>query len=289
MWEGAITLFPGVTSRIIWNKKGGLKEIFRIISEVRKSRFDLVFDLQGLFRTAVVAFFSGAPVNIGVPGMKEFGWLLVREAYPQSRSLHAVQRCLEAVRWLTGRKYDAKFDLAVPSGADSDAGNMIKDAGFGGDVVLLGIVPHARGRAKNWPDEHYIKLLDLLKTLQKKVVAVILGSKESAGRFLGKDILDLCGRTSIVQLAAVLKRCSAVVGGDTGPVHIAAALGVQTLTLFGGSDINETSPLGPGAVNLTRNYPCSPCRARPVCRDFRCLSEIRPEEVFEEIRKKIKA
>jgi ADP-heptose:LPS heptosyltransferase len=71
-----------------------------------------------------------------------------------------------------------------------------------------------------------------------------------------------------------------VIGGDTGPVHLSSALGVPTIAIFGGSDINETSPVSKNSRVIARDIDCSPCRGRPSCEDYPCLTSIKPEEVF---------
>jgi heptosyltransferase-2 len=86
-------------------------------------------------------------------------------------------------------------------------------------------------------------------------------------------------------MAALLEKCEFVVGGDTGPVHLAAALDVRVAVIFGGSDINETAPISKKTVLLSKNYECAPCRGRPDCSDYPCLKDIKVSEVFEVVKK----
>lgn len=94
VWSDIIDLFPEVNRKIIWKKDGGLKEYFRVINEIKKEKYDLLIDLQGLLRTAVIARLSGAKEILGVPGLKEMSWFLIKEVNPEKRSENAVLRFL---------------------------------------------------------------------------------------------------------------------------------------------------------------------------------------------------
>ena len=283
-WEEAIGLFPDVSGRIVWDRRAGISEYFRVISEVRKERFDAVIDLQGLMRTAVIARFSDATKVIGVPGMKELSWLFGQEVFPESRNMNAVKRNLETVRYLTGKTFEPVFNLRVPVSAIETARKMLEQNGIGQNDKMIAFVPRARGEAKTWPQGYYDELAAMIqKNNYVKIVA--LGAAGDGEKLNNPEIIDLTGRTSILTLAAVLSMSGAAVGGDTGPVHLAAALGVPTVAIFGGSDIGETAPINPGVTLISKHLECSPCRTRPSCKDYPCLTGIKPEEVFDAILK----
>jgi heptosyltransferase I len=283
-WKEALSLFRGLDEVIVWQKNGGVKEFFRLVKELRSKKFDLVIDLQGLFRTAALTFLSGAVKKISVPGTREFGGLLVRVVFPKSRSLNAAIRSLETVRYLTGEKDEPVFDLKVPE-IDKQKFEAVTAGSHGRGRGLIGIVPFARGVAKQWPAGYYKKLIGLLRASKTKPAILILGSEPSFDIPAQEGVYDFCGKTSIPELAYLLKECDVVVGGDTGPTHLAYSLGVPVIMMFGGSDVAETSPVGRNITILRKNYPCSPCRTRPICSDYPCLSEIKPEEVFDRIKK----
>lgn len=281
-WENVVSLFPGINGKVVWNRKGGLKEYVRVINEIRKEKYDLIIDLQGLARTGLIAGFSGAGKVIGVPGMKEFSWLLEKEAYPESKKLNAVLRNLETVRFLTGKKYDPFFDLRVPNEALDDARKILDQNGIGPGDKIITFIPGARGAAKTWPADHYDELAEaVFKRYGAKIVA--LGTEGDGNKLSNPEIIDISGRTSIQMLAAILASSRAVIGGDTGPVHLAAALGSPVVAIFGGSDINETAPLGSKVRVVSKYMNCSPCRGKPVCKDIRCLTDIKPEEVLKKL------
>ncbi|HHT9130224.1 MAG TPA: lipopolysaccharide heptosyltransferase II [Candidatus Brocadiaceae bacterium] len=288
MWKDVLSLFPDLDRVIIWRKRGGIKEFIHVVHLLRKEKYDLVIDLQGLARSALLTFISGAKKKIGVPGMKEFGWWFIREVFPESRSMNAVNRSLETVRYLTGKKIEPAFNLSVPPSAEREASDIIKSLGVSNSETTIGIVPFARGLSKQWPIEYYRQLIDLIVLHNNRVNILILGSKDNVGIIEHPNAIDLCGRTSLTQLAAVFKMCKVVIGSDTGPVHLAAALNVPVVVLFGGSDVRETAPVTDHATIITKNFPCSPCRSRPTCNDYPCLKEIKPQEVFEALNQVLK-
>ena len=288
VWADIIDLFPEVDRKIIWKKKGGLPEFFSVIDRVKKEKFDLVIDLQGLMRTALIARFSGAAKILGVPGMKELSWLLVKEVNHKKRNMNAVHRSLEVISYLSGKTFEPKFNVRVDNVSEALASNILKKENISPSDEVVAIVPGARGKAKQWPCEYFQRLIDLLTAGPKNLRVIILGDKSTAGLYRGMGVADFCGKTTLKNLAAILKKCSAVIGLDTGPVHLAAAMDVPTVVLFGGSDVKETAPVSKNAVIIKKDFKCSPCRGRMTCRDADCLRAISPEEVFEAAKKWIR-
>ena len=282
-WAGILSLFPDIDAPVIWERKRGIRGYAEIILRLRKERYDIALDLQGLLRTTLLASLSGARKKLGAPGLKECGGLFIKEAFPESASLNAVYRSLETVRFLTGKKEEPVFRLAVPASAEKDTQNILERSGINTDDRIIALVPFTRGATKQWPLRHFRQLADLLFSRYKGIRITAFGSRGNAGLLQHPQVIDLCGHLSIVQLAAAFKRCRAVIGGDTGPVHLAAALNVPVVMLFGGSDMRETAPVSGKAVVLSKNMPCSPCRSHPRCVDFPCLGNITPQEVFEKI------
>ena len=286
-WEDAVDLFPDVDGKIVWDRKAGVKEYCRVLSAVRSEKFDIVIDLQGLARTAIIARFSKAAKVIGVPGLKEFSWFFIKEVFPESRELNAVLRNLETVRYLTGKRFEPVFRLSIPEASVKDARDLLAQNGIAHDEKLVVFIPGARGAAKTWPADHYDRLAQiLLKIHQVKIVA--LGAEGDGKYLFNHGIADLCGRTSIKMLAAIMGMAKAVIGGDTGPVHMAAAMGIPTMAIFGGSDISETAPVNGNVKLISKRLDCSPCRGRPSCKDYPCLTGIKPEEVMKTLEEILK-
>lgn len=280
-WKDVVSLFPDVDKVIVWDRSRGLSEYTRVIGQVRECGFDLVVDLQGLLRSALIARFSGAPRIIGVPGMKELSWLLIKEVFPERRAENAVTRSLACVEHLTGKERSPRFNIKI-SEEDKRAARMtLERAKVTGPGPVIGLVPFVRGLSKQWPVEYYRTFVDLARERFPSACFIAFGSEADRGILSHPGVADLSGATTARELAALLSFCDVVAGGDTGPMHLAAAMELPSVFIFGGSDVRETSPVSPKAVIVTRNSPCSPCRGRPNCGTFPCLRDIAPTEVLE--------
>ena len=285
VWAEAIACFSDVNNTIIWKKDGGIKEFIDVISRVRAQKFDIVIDLQGLARTGIISFFSGARTRIGVPGLKEFSWLLEKEVYPENAAINATMRNLETIRFLTGCVQPVEFSLSIGDSDKSEAGRIMRAVDIFSSDLLIALIPSSRGKGKEWPIGHFRELMTLIFTTLAGAKVLMLGAKGDFYLFSDKGVVSMCGKTSLTQLFAILQKCKVVVGPDTGPIHLAAALGVPVVVLFGGSDVKETAPAVSKVSILKKDYPCSPCRGRPTCKDYPCLKDITPQEVIEAIKK----
>lgn len=279
-WSGVTALFHDLEKTIVWKRAGGIRALWWVISTVRREHFDVVIDLQGLLRSAFVTMLSGAPRRMGVPGMKELSHFLVKEPFPERKTLNAARRNLESVRALGYDVGEPHFNLVVPQEDRVAAAALLEAHGINTEDTIIGIVPSARGRAKQWPVMHYEDLIGRIGYEYPAAKVVLLGSAADAGLVGHSCAVDLCGQTTIPQLASIFQYCRTVVGGDTGPVHLASALGVPVIMIFGGSDITETAPVAANAHAISRREPCSPCRGKPSCELEQCLRAITPDEVF---------
>ncbi len=285
VWADVLSCFPEIDEVMVWKKSGGLGDYFDIISRIRAEKFDIVIDLQGLARTGVLSRLSGAKVRIGVPGLKECSWLLEKEVFPESAGINAAMRNLETVRFLSGKPQEVVFSLSIKDVVIQEADRIIKAAGTLENDPLIALVPSSRGKGKEWPVGHFRELLTHIFVSRPNAKVLMLGGKGDFYIFSGKGSIALCGKTSLLQLFGLLKRCKVVVGPDTGPIHLAAALGVPVVVLFGGSDVNETAPAVEKISILKKDYPCSPCRGHTTCVGYPCLRDIAPQEVMEALSK----
>ncbi len=278
-WKEAVEIFPNVHTAKVWDRSGGIESFFKILKDCKKENYDLVIDLQGLLRTALFAKFLKAPKKIGVSGMKEFSWLFLKEPYKKDPEMNAVLRNLKTVTYLTGKQYVPEFKINT----DRESGIFDKLKITDTDKTVA-FIPFARGKSKTWNRQHYLKLAEMIKSYNEKINIVIFGSVKDYGKIKSNSIMDLCGRTDIAELANLLKKCTCVIGADTGAMHLANAVGAKSVFIFGGSDIKETAPYGPNGFTLTANLECSPCRGRCRYKEERCLEEIKPRAVFDKIK-----
>lgn len=285
-WQGIVKMFSDLDDTIVW--KRGLIGFFQTLKKIKEKKFDLVIDLQGLLRSAIIAKMSGAKQVIGVPGMKEFGWIFVKEVHPEKKKINATLRNLETVKYITNKDFDVQFNMNIPNEIEAPIAGLLNEKKVNNSHKLVALVPEARGKGKQWSAGYYNALISLLLSHDQNIRIILLGTGDSHEYSKGDFIVDLRSKTSIIEMAEVLKYVRVVIGGDTGPLHLASALNIQSIFLFGGSDINETSPYSQNSIVISKQYNCSPCRGRPKCKDYPCLQDIKPEEVFEQVKKWVK-
>lgn len=155
---------------------------------------------------------------------------------------------------------------------------------------LIGLHPWASyGPAKCWPADNFAALSRLLVEKLGVTVVIFGGSSDRAPaekliRAAGEGVVNLTGKTDLDELAGLISLCRGFVANDSGPLHLAAALGVPTVGLFGSSDPAATSPRGGAVRTIFKNIPCSPCLKAVCPTDFKCMTTITPEEVFSQLK-----
>ncbi len=282
-WKQVVELFPNVNNIKCWDRKGGIKAFFEILKECNKENYDLVIDLQGLLRTAIFCKLLKAKQKIGVSGMKELSWLFLKEPYKRDKNENAVIRNLNSLSYITKEKYEPYFNIKI-----DNTSNKLCECGIKKDDTIVAFVPFSRGKTKTWNSDNYVVLAEMIKSLNENIKIVVLGSKNDYDKIKSDNVIDLCGKTNIKELAEILSICKVAIGADTGAMHLANAIGIKNLFIFGGSDIKETAPYGNNAKVISLNLSCSPCRGKCKFDKEKCLEQIKPSMVFESVKEWIK-
>jgi lipopolysaccharide heptosyltransferase II len=269
-------------------------EMLRSLRWMRAQNFDWVIDLQCLARSGAFAWLANGQFLIGLDEVREgargFYDVAIRRA---SFHTHAVDWYLAVLprlgvpvhnhfTWLPERPAIA---AAIQSKWQTDGARWIA------------IQPGARWENKRWPVEHFAELIRLLAKKFPDTRFAILGAAED--KPLGEMILraepqrslNLCGETSLPEMIEWLRLCELMVTNDTGPMHVAAALGKPLVALFGPTEPRRTGPYGHLENALRLDLPCSPC-LKSHCtyeKPDECLKAISPATVFEFARKKLQA
>jgi heptosyltransferase-2 len=174
------------------------------------------------------------------------------------------------------------------------ADGVLKDLGIREGELLIAMNPGATyGLAKCWYPDRFGKLG---KRLAEKWEAKILlfGKEEERPivdeilHYLGTDGINLIGKTGLLQLAALLERCTLLVTNDTGTMHMATAVGIPVAALFGSTPPLATGPWGEGHVVVRKDVPCSPCWKRICPKDHRCMELITVDEVEKVVDKQLR-
>lgn len=276
--------------RKAWGRITGFRRILADISDLRAEHYDLVLDLQGLARSALVGRFSGGKRRVGVADWREFAPLFHGESIPRpSESTHAVDWYLAVARHL-GLDTTVPFEwIPIRPAGVQEIQVRVPELGSG---PWIGFQPGARWDNKRWPVEAWGILANLLGSrLPDHRIAVFGGPDETAlGRSIrdasGGRVLDLTGRLSLPGMVEGLRRMGLLITNDTGPMHVAVALGKTVVALFGPTAPERTGPYGqmPNVLRM-RSLPCVPCM-KPRCRNadpLACLTRITPAAVAEAV------
>lgn len=243
---------------------GELGELFR---KLRREKYDAVIDLQGLLRSGVIAMATGSKVRIGFKEAREGSGLFYTHKVAGGKGVHAVDRNLMVASFLGCDISEVKFPLSI---------NDV-ELPFARYAVL---VPGARWETKRWPPERFGELASLLP--MESVVVGGKGDEDIASRVVANSkgkAVSLVGKTGLKELAGVIKGAAFVVSNDSGPMHIAAALGVPVFAIFGPTSPALTGPYGNAHLIIKADVECAPCFKRK-CGHVRCLESITVKEVY---------
>jgi 3-deoxy-D-manno-octulosonic-acid transferase/heptosyltransferase-1 len=273
-----------------------LREIAVLITELRQGRYDLVVDLQGLLKSALMVVCTGAQFRVGLAGAREGSERVLTHVVPLPPGpLHAVDRYLEVARFLGANPLSKAFVFPSKPEDGAMAQALLTEAGVRPNSVVVALNPQARWRTKLWEEERFARLGEVLAQRYGANILLIGSSSDlPMARRLASQMNPIpfvaAGRTDLKVLIALLKRIDLLVTVDSGPMHLAAALGTPLVTLFGPTDPRLIGPYGgnlpagqAGGVVLRTPLPCSPCSKRR-CRievDRLCMRSISVEEVAE--------
>ena len=264
-------------------------DILKSIRELRRQRFDLIIDLQALARSAAVGWLAGGKFFVGLHDTRELahGYYDISVARPSPQT-HAVDWYLEVLRAI-GVPVHHNFEWLPKR---ESAGREVEVLWSWNGQPTVALLPGARWENKRWAVQYFQRLVSESRARDRGVRFAILGGQSDSD--LASTIVsaapDVCvdftGRTSLPQTVEVLRRCSVVVTNDTGPMHVAAALGKPVVGIFGPTNPARTGPYGQLERALQRrDLPCVPCM-KAYCsyrEPLACLRGISPQQVMEEV------
>ncbi len=257
--------------------------------------YDAAVLFQNAFEAALLAFLTRIPRRFGY-SIQGRGFLLTDRAHPRTPELgrHQVFYYLDLLHqvglserdYLADPGFTPDISLRPPEAGTAEARRLLNEGGWAEERPLIGINPGATfGPAKRWLTERYAELGDrLCRELGASVM--IVGS--ASERVLAEQIQErmearpiiLSGQTNLRSLLGSIALCRLFITNDSGPMHLAAALDVPQIALFGSTDQIATGPLSPRARVIHKHVKCSPCLRRCCPIDLRCFTRISVDEVF---------
>lgn len=270
------------------------KELFRLVALLRREKFDLVFVLHRAWQFNLLAFLAGIPRRVGFSRGKEGVFLTDRVTPVPSRNEREAYLDLLRVADIPA-VYEKSFFYITPE-EDRFLADFLKQNNVRGEDRVIGVGPGGGKNVKSymptrrWPIENYIHLVK--KLVKETACRVVLfggrDEKDLADRVLSEcpeclDAMDL----SYGEMASVFRRCLLYIGNDSGPLHIADAMGLSTVSLYGPTNPQVQAPLGERSHVLFKRVECSPCYQDgyfPPCGHVTCLTSITVDEVWEKVK-----
>lgn len=285
-----------------------------LLRQLRSARYDLVVDVHGQMRTAFVTLVTGAPVRIGFgkprpevwqpagaklpagtiqrawKGAREGAWHAYTHHIPlDTLDLHAIDRYLKVGDLLGFRGEPADIAFRIPQSAEDRVIALLASAGVRPEQPLVVIAPAALWETKRWRPEGFAEVAH--HCIGRGHTVVIAGSPAERGECAtlaaaAPGAVDVSGQTSVVELAALLKKAAVCLTNDSGPMHIAAAMGRPVVSMFGPTNPTWVGPYGQPEAVVRAGTACSPCYLRDYQRcgfDHACMRNIRAADVAERI------
>lgn len=257
----------------------------------RRPAYDLLIDFQGLAKSAWWATAVRARRKAGYgPGLprNEGAWLALNErVQPGSPDQHAIDRSLVLLEALGFPRLPLAYDLPIPTSLAHEARTLLREQGVDPDAGFVAVNAMTRWPTKNWTSAGFAAVV---RTLAEQGIPVVFtGAPGDAGeisaiaREVGRPVARLDGRTPLRGLAAVYQAARVVLTTDTGPMHLAAAVGTPVVALFGPTAPWRTGPYGEGHEVVRLELPCSPCFKRAChtreVETHACMQRLDPAQV----------
>jgi heptosyltransferase-1 len=232
-----------------WKNHKAFGALVSLITRLRKEKFDLVLDLQGLFRTASLGWLSGCKNRFGPGSKRELSHLFYSKIIKQDKDcIHLVDYYLRFAAAAGAEESKAEFVFPSSSDADKSTKSLLKETDAGQKKYMV-LVPGSAHANKCWPVERFAVVADkLADKFSFAVITVGSSSERSLCEVINDktkvNVINLAGKTDIPALIALLRGARMVISNDTGPGHIAAALQVPIVMIFGRSNPARVHPYG---------------------------------------------
>jgi lipopolysaccharide heptosyltransferase I len=312
---------PALSNAVLFDRQGfgrlwksgsaaaGLVELFRTL---RHTRYQLVIDLHGQFRSALACWASRAPVRVGFDrprrsvrrgprdlpeaayrhgwtGAREGAWVAYTHRIPvPTLEAHAVDRYLWLGPLLGLDDGPPEFRVPVPAAADRRVEGLLAEGGLTGRPLAV-LVPGTLWETKHWQPEGFAGVARHLSATGRAVVLAGTAHDRDRCRIIAAacpGALDLSGRTSLSELAALIRRAAVCVTNDSGSMHLTVALGRPVVSVFGPTDPVWIGPYGRPLAVVRADLACAPCylrRLRNCPHGHACMREVTAERVIERV------
>ncbi|OWS69717.1 lipopolysaccharide heptosyltransferase II [Polynucleobacter campilacus] len=266
----------------------------QLAKEIQAKNYQACFVLPNSFKSALIPWLANIPFRIGYRGELRFGLINLAldnpskvNRPPMVEHYLSLSQLLKDDAFLPSNKLVPRLNISTSAKQSIEI--KLQSANISGDSIYVMCPGAEYGPSKRWPTEHFAALAQQLITQNSNNQIILLGSKNdhslaqevTSQAQQARNIHNWCGNTSLDEAIALIGMSKVVVSNDSGLMHIAAALQIPQVAIFGSSNPTHTPPLSDKAKVIWLNMPCSPCYKR-ICPlgHLRCLKDILPEQVF---------
>ncbi|MFW5980440.1 MAG: lipopolysaccharide heptosyltransferase II [Halanaerobiaceae bacterium] len=285
--------YPYLNKIYPYNKNWSIKKSLKFALNIKKEKYDLGLNIHGNWRTTILMKLISPEVTAGY-GDRFKKILLNKKITPPSSSQHMVDVYLDFLKKIGCSLSDKSQEINPDKKAETKIKKFLNRKGLSGHN-LIGLNPGGSWTTKRWDKEKFARLGDLIQKRTGYKVVLTGGEGDiqrvnEIARKMESTPLITAGKTNLQELAALWQKCQAVISGDTGPVHVAAAVGTPTLTIFGPSDEKKYRPQSKKGENIIikADIDCRPCGKHECLRgDHKCMDIISPEAVYDKVFKEL--
>jgi lipopolysaccharide heptosyltransferase II len=267
---------------------GRAKSLWQIVKQIRRGRFDLAVVLHPTsLRNALISFLARVPLRIGsnVSGRG----ILLSQSCSEDANLHEVDRYLRVLRLIKIDEPASDLEFWHTDADRRVVHQLLSACNVLPEDRIIGINLGTTWRTKSWSLDRFA---DVIAGIQDRfeTAVVLTGSSSEIGlgnalqKMVKAKVINLIGKTTVLQLGALIERCNLYLTCDSGPMHIAAAVGTPTIALFGPTDPDRHRPYGKGHHVIEKAVSCRPCYKRKCLRvdaPHLCMTEIQAADVVE--------
>lgn len=279
---------PAMDRLMVYESPGrhaGFAGLWRLVRSIREGRFDLAFLLQNAFEAALITAAAGIPERVGyaADGRR---FLLTKSLDKKSAPLHQKEAYLHLMHSVgSASEFERRPFLVISEKEKQSASDLLFAEGIARWEQVIGINPGAAyGSSKRWDPARFAAAADRLAERYPVKVVIFGGPAEVAvaeevRRNMKHPAVVVAGKTTVRMMMALIARCRLFITNDSGPMHIASALGVSVVAVFGPTNPDATSPAGADDLIVRKKADCAPCTHRECPIDHRCMTGISAEAV----------
>jgi len=280
---------PFLDEVITYDKRMGLWGTLKFIRFLRRRRFDLALVLHPTSRTNLLAYLARIPKRIGFD--KKMGFMLTRRI-PHTKQFglkHEIDYTLDLVRHIGIESPSRDLHVPISSKNEERVDKLFARYNVAKSDKVIAINPGASCHSKRWHPERFANVADGLARKHKAKIVLVAGGEDRGitkriASLMKGPCINLAGATTVADMASILRRARLFISNDSGPVHIACAVGTPVIAIFGRSDrgLSPTrwGPSNPGDVVLHKDVGCVVCLAHNCKLGFKCLEAITVDDVL---------